>query len=77
MLFAQDAHATTNRTAANCLRRAQVSASTEKAGHKWCALARDNWSCHGPAYTRMLKKTKAFDPHLVRGERIWPMGMSQ
>ena len=47
--------------------RAQVVASIKNGGHKWCALARDNWSCHGPRYTRVLRGTKAFDAHLVRG----------
>ena len=33
----------------------------ETAGHHWCNLMRDKWSCFGPKYAEVLKRTPAFD----------------
>eukprot|EP00961_Rhodomonas_salina_P235835 3187481-Rhodomonas_salina.2 len=29
-------------------------------GHSWCSLVRDNWSCSGERYARVLRSTKPF-----------------
>ena len=33
----------------------------ETAGHRWCNLMKDIWSCFGPKYAQVLKQTPAFN----------------
>jgi hypothetical protein len=39
-------------------------ALVEGAGHQWCAIARDNWSCKGKQYVSVLKATAPYHDKL-------------
>ena len=50
-------------------------------GHRWCKLQRDNWSCVGDRYAKILSQTPAYDPSLTlaalpRGTRVFAEGNS-
>eukprot|EP00961_Rhodomonas_salina_P030434 409520-Rhodomonas_salina.2 len=37
-----------------------VQSTISKTGHSWCSLVRDNWSCTGEEYEKVLNSTKPF-----------------
>eukprot|EP00605_Chrysophyceae_sp_TOSAG23-4_P002315 GSChrysophyteH1.ASY1.ANO1.2561.1 assembled CDS len=50
-------------------------------GHKWCSLQRDNWSCMGERYAKVLKNLSPYNTslsfkHLPKGCRVFFEGNS-
>lgn len=38
-----------------------VAQEVKEGGHSWCAITRDNWSCVGEQYKKVLRSTPMFD----------------
>ena len=49
-----------------------VAASARAGGHHYCTLLKDNWSCAGERYIKVLMETKPFDATRFAIDRVLP-----